>query len=102
MGLFRRAARTPDPAAGIEAFWRWWAAEGAALTAGSIADGDPERMVAKLSERVHAVHPGLAWELGAGSASRHLLVVSPEGDRAARGPALAARGAGARPDLGVR
>src|SRR6266545_1399463 len=84
MGLFRRAARTPDPAAGIEAFWRWWAAEGAALTAGSIADGDPERMVAQLSERVHAVHPGLAWELGAGSTSRHLLVVSPEGDASVR------------------
>jgi hypothetical protein len=84
MGLFRRSARTPDSSAGIEEFWRWWAAEGATLTASSIEERDPERVVAPLSQRIQAVHPGLAWELGAGTSARHLLVVSPEGDATIR------------------
>lgn len=80
MPLFRKKASAPDPAQGIDSFWEWWAASGARQTAEAIAAKDPHRMVDELSRRVNAIHPGLAWELGAGRGAEHVLVVSPEGN----------------------
>jgi hypothetical protein len=68
----------------IAAFWSWWREQGAEQTALAIEDGAPERMVALLSERVQAIEPGLAWELGRGPDSRHVLVVTCEGNPALR------------------
>ncbi|WP_426565862.1 DUF695 domain-containing protein [Angustibacter sp. McL0619] len=75
---------SPDGAAGqrvaIEAFWSWWVTKGSAQTALAIEGRDPERMVSALSERVDAIDSGLAWELGPGSDSSHVLVVTGEGN----------------------
>ncbi|MFN8193533.1 MAG: DUF695 domain-containing protein [Nocardioidaceae bacterium] len=86
MALFRKKARfareaSAAPGQGIESFWTWWSEDGAARTADAVAARDPRRMVEELSRRVNAVHPGLAWELAAGTdGAEHLLVVSPEGN----------------------
>ncbi len=66
--------------AAIAAFWRWWADSGAAAVAEALASGAPERIAAPLSERVHAIHPDLVWETGAGTGARHLLTVTAAGD----------------------
>src|SRR6478609_4186808 len=70
----------PDEHGTIAAFWQWWTESGAALTAEAIAGRDPDAMVSALSERVDAIDPGLAWELGPGSDSSHVLVVTSEGN----------------------
>lgn len=64
----------------IGAFWAWWQSSGAADTAAAIEAGEPERMVSEIGSRVAAVHPRLGWELTPGRTSRHVLVVSSEGD----------------------
>lgn len=91
MAFFRRrssAARNRAAGAAqiemITRFWSWWQAQGAEQTAQAIKDAEPTRMAASLSERVDAIHPGLAWELGPGTESEHVLVVSCEGDPALR------------------
>lgn len=107
MGLFRkgrrelddpRAAEVARQGAAIEAFWRWWTQEGATEAAGAIADLRPERLVDPLGQHVAAIDPGLAWELTAGSSSRHLLVVGPEGDPGLRATARRWLQAGPEPD----
>lgn len=80
MPLFRRRAAQPDPETAIAGFWAWWAQEGAAAVEAAITDGDPARESDHLSRQVAAMHPGLDWELGPGSLSRHQLVVSAAGD----------------------
>ena len=80
MALFRRRPRPHDSPADVDAFWQWWSAEGAARTAEAIDARDLDAWASVLSQRVDAVHPGLAWELGAGAASEHVLVVTAEGD----------------------
>lgn len=91
MALFRRGDRDPGgtgsaeverQARAIEAFWRWWTQAGAAEAAAAIADLQPERVVEQLGQHVVAIAPGLGWDLAAGTSSKHLLVVSPEGDPA--------------------
>jgi Family of unknown function (DUF695) len=93
MGIFGRRKSgersVQAQASAISAFWAWWQDEGASQIAAAISAGDPERLVPVLSARVQAIDPGLAWELGSGTVSQHLLVVSPEGDPALR--ALARR-----------
>lgn len=75
-----------DPAQGLTpqalgAFWTWWMSSkdrvAAAIAERSLA-GSP--VVEEISAAVHALHPGLAWELGPGRASRHNLTVTPEGN----------------------
>lgn len=78
MGLFRR--KTTDPADALRSFWEWWTTRGASLCAAAIADRDPGRVAAELSDRVQAVDPGLAWELAAGQVSEHTLVLTAEGN----------------------
>jgi Family of unknown function (DUF695) len=76
------ALKRPDtPASGdpIEAFWNWWeTAKGPvadAIEACKLAD-----FSAAISERVHAIDPALAWELGPGVKSSHHLCVTSEGN----------------------
>lgn len=78
MGLFRR--KTAEPADGIHSFWDWWTSNGASRCAEAIADKEPGRVAAEITERVHAIDPGLAWELAAGQVSEHVLVVTAEGN----------------------
>ena len=87
MPLFRKKASAPDLAQGIDSFWGWWTAAGAAQTAAAIASRAPEGMVDELSRRVNGIHPGLAWELATGRSAQHVLVVSPEGNPDLRGAA---------------
>lgn len=78
MALFDRDhSDTPTPEG---TFWEWWVAEGAQLCADAIARGGAEEVVETMSQQVAAVQEGLAWELGPGTSSQHVLVVSPEGD----------------------
>lgn len=92
MGIFRRSKDRDDRGAqgtqeSIDAFWSWWAAEGRALAEDSIGGGGNDALVTQMSRGVSGIHPGLAWELSPGSAAKHCLVVSPEGDAALRAPA---------------
>lgn len=85
MGLFSRRRSPQDVhrarAEAIDAFWQWWRTDGAAATAAALADRAPERMVDAISRHVHAVDPGLAWELAGGrDGHEHILVVTPEGN----------------------
>lgn len=65
-------------------FWAWWTTRGADACDAGIADGTLGSLVDEITERVHAVSPDLAWELGPGERSRHALLVSPEGNPDAR------------------
>ena len=88
MAIFRRQSSPTSLAVAqgeaITRFWAWWKAEGAKATTTAILEGAPERMVAPLSQRVKEIHEGLAWELGPGTGTRHVLVVSAEGNAALR------------------
>ena len=100
MGFLRRSSSangTSDVEA-INRFWSWWQAEGAEQTALAIVDHEPERMVAALTKRIKAIQAGLAWELGPGNDSTHVLVVSAEGDPELRGVARRWRRAAPAPD----
>ncbi|MFN8098260.1 MAG: DUF695 domain-containing protein [Dermatophilaceae bacterium] len=66
--------------AAVAAFWRWWGEGGAAEVAAATSDGEPERIAGLLSDHVHRIAAGLAWETGAGTDSRHLLTVTAAGD----------------------
>jgi hypothetical protein len=91
VGLFRKKAR-PE-AETIAEFWQWWATVrddvAAAITAGTVMDFSDG-----LARRVHAIHPGLQWELAPGITG-HALVVTPGGQAAIR--AVAARWLAAAP-----
>lgn len=89
MRLLRRDPLPSEPAAAIERFWSWWSADGRGAVTSALADGEPARVLDLLAQAVDDIHPDLSWELAAGSASAHALVVSAEGDPALR--ALAAR-----------
>ena len=84
MGLFSRRKPTADTGAAIRDFWAWWAAEGSEAVARAIAEREPTRVADALSARVDAVHQDLAWELGPGTDSQHVLVVTAAGDPALR------------------
>ncbi|MFT3914132.1 MAG: DUF695 domain-containing protein [Anaeromyxobacteraceae bacterium] len=64
----------------IDAFWAWWREAGprlaARIDAGKAAEIEPE-----LTQHVHAIDEGLAWETGKGlRGARHHLALSAEGD----------------------
>lgn len=86
MGFFRR--RAADPATvrlrqdeAIAAFWAWWLA-GAREEVAAVFDArqDPSDVARALAPRVDAIHADLAFETGAGTGARHLLVVTAAGD----------------------
>jgi hypothetical protein len=83
---FRRR-RPADPGAAVEAFWSWWRTAGAAATATAVEAGRAIEIAEDLGRRVSAVDPRLGWELGAGDGSRHVLMVTAEGDPALRAAA---------------
>ena len=93
MALFRRRTRTLDP---VAAFWDWWLTDGRALAEQSI-EGRmaPEAFAQEMAPRVRSLGQ-LGWELAAGETSHHVLVVTAEGDPAAR--AVARRVVLAAPD----
>ena len=97
MRLFRRDAPPEGPDVATAAFWQWWDAQGREAVTLALSERDPERVAPQLSDRVAAIHPGLAWELAAGSIAEHVLVVSPEGNPELR--ALAHRWLAAAPAM---
>ncbi len=87
MSFFRRKASAglPDARHGaIAAFWDWWVAAASGQVETALVARRPEQVVELLSARTKKIHPGLAWELGPGTTSEHVLVVSAEGDPALR------------------
>lgn len=84
MRFLRRSARSGPGArrqkSALAEFWRWWASTGARSVAEAVERGETARIVDELGPRVLAIHPQLAWELGPGRTSRHVLVVSAEGN----------------------
>ena len=97
-GFFRRrsSGTAGEP---IASFWEWWAGEGRSLAEQSI-DGrlEPEAFARTMAGEVGKLGQ-LAWQLSAGETSRHVLVISPEGDPSMR--ALARRVVLAAPDADV-
>ncbi len=76
-----------DDTSSVDAFWRWWAGGGTAEVERCIGTGDFSPVVGPLASAVAAIHPALDWELGAGSRSRHRLVVTAAGNPALRAAA---------------
>ena len=78
MGLFRRTSK--GAGSSVAEFWAWWQAEGRDAAERSTTDRATATDFADtMSQRVAAVAP-LAWELGAGELSRHVLVLTADGD----------------------
>lgn len=89
----RRPAADP-----IADFWAWWPTARARVERAIDEGSWPGDLVAAISARIEAVDPGLGWEFSAGTASRHLLVVTANGDRSLRSVAERWRRAGPAPD----
>jgi Family of unknown function (DUF695) len=88
MSIFRRKASAgPSDArhAAIAAFWDWWVGTASGQVAAALVARRPEQVVELLTARTKKIDPGMAWELGPGTTSEHVLVVSAEGDPALRG-----------------
>lgn len=79
MRLFGRKD-ADDPTQAVAEFWRWWTQEGAAKTALAIDERSLDTWAHTLSMRIEQVDEQLAWELGPGERSRHVLVVTAEGN----------------------
>ncbi|WP_117210092.1 DUF695 domain-containing protein [Allorhizocola rhizosphaerae] len=73
-----RPAARPRQAASIAEFWRWWSRTRNEAAA-AIQSGGAAGLADAFSERVHAIHPGLEWELMPGRAAAHALVVTAAG-----------------------
>ncbi|WP_340537477.1 DUF695 domain-containing protein [Nocardioides sp. GXZ039] len=82
MALFGK--RQPDPTGDPKPFWQWWTSEGAAACEAAIEARSFEGLSDELTDRVHAIHNELVWELGSGVESEHQLIVTAEGDPEAR------------------
>ncbi|MET0997536.1 MAG: DUF695 domain-containing protein [Marmoricola sp.] len=79
MSLFRRRPKAAGDE-GITSFWQWWTAEGRSLAEQSI-DGrmEAEAFAEVMTARVRALGE-LGWELSGGEVSRHVLVITSEGN----------------------
>jgi len=77
------AIASADP---IDAFWVWWREASVELAKAydDESDGPSEALIEAISERVHAIDEGLAWETGPGRKSDHHFALSAEGDAALR------------------
>ncbi len=94
MSLFRR--RSPGSGGEpIADFWDWWTAEGRSVAERSITGADSEGFAETMTAQVRALGE-LGWELAGGETSRHVLVITAEGDP--EGRALARRVVLAAPD----
>lgn len=67
----------------IEEFWAWWATARSGIET-AIENGDWGDLPDHLTERVHAIDPGLSWEFGPGVTARHCLCVTGGGVRELR------------------
>lgn len=95
MALFRRRSQRTG-SSHVASFWEWWAGEGRSLAEQSIeAQLDPEDFARTMTSRVRVLGE-LGWELAAGEVSRHVLVITSEGDPSGR--AVARRVVLAAPD----
>lgn len=70
MALFRRNPTAPDGHPIFE-FWAWWAERGADDLAAAIATGEYGTLPETVAAKTAAIHPDLAWELGAGTSAHH-------------------------------
>jgi hypothetical protein len=61
--MFRR--RKPTGSDRLAQFWAWWMSRADAVAA-AIPDNTTPALAAEISDRVHAMHPDLQWELGPG------------------------------------
>jgi Family of unknown function (DUF695) len=69
----------------IAAFWAWWPGARAELERVAGGERGPEQpFTAMLAERVSAMHPDLAWEIGPGSSRRFAFCVTAAGNPPAR------------------
>lgn len=83
--LNRGDDKPAEPRDPIDAFWQWWERASVRLAAGYDRGEQPnEAFVEEISERVHAMDEGLAWETGRGQKSAHHFALSSEGDAALR------------------
>ncbi|TNB74220.1 DUF695 domain-containing protein [Arthrobacter sp. BB-1] len=83
MGFFKRKA-SPVTSHPITGFWQWWAAEGRTAFSTAAATGEWGNLPHAMSKQLATIHPDLAWDTAQGQVSRHLLVVSSEGDAGLR------------------
>lgn len=60
-------------------FWTWWESAAGRID-DAIGSGTVDGWSDRLTEQVHAIDEGLAWELAPGLGARHQLVVTAEGD----------------------
>lgn len=83
-----RAKPTPAAVANdpIDAFWVWWREASVELAKAydDESEGPSEALIEAISEKVHGIHEGLAWETGPGRNSDHHFAVSAEGDASLR------------------
>ena len=63
----------------VEDFWAWWASAGRAAAEAGIRSGGFEGFTGKMTKRVKAMHPDLAWELAPGGRAEHALVITAAG-----------------------
>jgi hypothetical protein len=63
----------------IEDFWAWWASSGRAAAEAGISGAGFGGFTRKMTARVQAMHPDLAWELAPGTQAKHALVVTAAG-----------------------
>jgi hypothetical protein len=62
-----------------EDFWAWWASAGRAAAEVGIRSGRFEGFTGKMTRRVKAMHPDLAWDLAPGGHAQHALIVTAAG-----------------------
>jgi hypothetical protein len=86
VALFRKRS-AGDSADSVAQFWQWWTAEGRALAEERI-EGvlDAAEFAETMTAQVRQLGE-LGWELAAGVASAHVLVLTTEGDPATRATA---------------
>jgi hypothetical protein len=82
----------------VTSFWRWWESDGAVAFRSAIERKDYGDLPAEMTGHVHAIDPGLTWELGAGTVAAHRLTVSAGGVAATRRSAERWRRAGPAAD----
>jgi len=62
----------------IAAFWSWWSAANPRIGP-AIKSGPRPDLVEEITGHVHAIDPGLGWEVGSGQRAEHSLCVTPQG-----------------------
>ena len=95
VGLFSRRRPVDDLPARIAGFWLWWDQSGRSQAERTITgDLTAEDFAENMTRSLHAVGD-LSWELAPGKVTKHLLVITPEGQAPKR--ALARRMIAAAP-----